>query len=241
MKKIIFGMVFAAGLIYASGIYATFSVKAAQSASLAFNASGIVEKVKADVGDRVSKGDTLATLKSDDLKAALEGTKVALKYAKKSYERMIRVKDVTDQGKLDAAAFKYENAKVQVAYKKALLDKTILKAPFDGVIAMRNIEVGDTLSGMRMVTAFRIQSLHARKLIVEFDQKYWHVVRSGLTFVYTVDGQKGEYKGKISRIYPAADPSNRKLKAEVPARDIPVGLFGEGKIIIPESSEQAEK
>ncbi len=226
--------------MYGSEIYATFTVQAKQSASLAFSGSGIVDKVYADTGDAVHRDDLLATLQSNDIKAALDAAKVAEKYAKKDYDRMQQVKDVTDKARLDGVSFKYENAKAQVAYKQALLDKTILKAPFDGVISMKNIEVGDTLSGMRMKTVYMIQSQHDRKLIVEFDQKYWKSIHPGLTFSYKVDGDDQEYKSKIVKVYPSADPNSRKLKAEVPAKDIPVGLFGEGKIEISDSKQKSE-
>jgi RND family efflux transporter MFP subunit len=240
MKKIIFGLMVCGAALLANDIYATFSVQASKSASLAFSGSGIVNKVNVDVGEMVHKGEVLATLQSDDIKAGLEAAQVALKYAKKSYDRMQSIKEVTDQTKLDGAAFKYESAKAQVAYKQALLDKTILRAPFDGVISMKNIEVGDTLSGVRLMTVFKIQSVHARKLIVEFDQKYWKSVKPGLTFVYTVDGDPGQHKGKIVKVYPLADPKNRKIKAEVPATDIPAGLFGEGSIATPSGKQQRE-
>jgi RND family efflux transporter MFP subunit len=240
MKKLFFGIVIAGATLFGAEIYATFTVQAMQSASLAFNGSGIVNKVNADVGDKVLKGDLLATLKSDDIRAGLNAAKVALKYAKKSYDRMQEVKDVTDKARLDGVEFKYENAKAQVAYKQALLDKTILKAPFDGVISMKNLEIGDTLSGMRMKIVYMTQSEHDRKLIVEFDQKYWKSIHPGLTFVYKVDGDDQEYKSKIVKIYPVADPKSRKLKAEVPAKDIPVGLFGEGKIVIDENNQKTE-
>ncbi len=241
MKKIIIGILATGITLYGAEVYATFTVQARQSASLAFNGSGIVDKVNADTGDRVRKGELLAALKSDDIKAGLEAAKVALKYAKKSYERIQEVKDVTDQAKIDSVAFKYENAKAQVAYKQALLDKTILKAPFDGIITMKNLEIGDTLSGMRMKIVYRLQSEHERKLIVEFDQKYWKAIKPGLTFIYKVDGDESEYKGKIIKIYPSADPKSRKIKAEVPALDIPSGLFGEGRIIIPDQSNKTQE
>jgi len=238
MKKIVLNILLSGAMMYGAEIYATFTVEARQSASLAFNSSGTVSKVNADVGDRVSRGDLLAALRSDDIKAGLSAAEVALKYAKKSYDRMQEVKDVTDQARLDSAAFKYENAKAQTAYKQALLDKTILKAPFDGVITMKNLEIGDALSGMRMKVVYKIESQHERKLIVEFDQKYWKLVRPGLTFVYKVDGDDAEHKGKIVKVYPSADPRSRKMKAEVPAKDIPAGLFGEGRILIPQSFEK---
>jgi len=223
--------------LWGENIYATFTVKALQSANLAFNAGGIVEAIHADIGDRVHKGDTLASLRSDDLRAALRIATVAERYAKKEYDRLQSVKEVTDQAKLDGVTFKYENAKAQRAYKEALLAKTILKAPFEGTIVARRLEIGDTFNAMRPVSVLSLQSTHARKLILSFDQKYWHRVHAGQTFTYTVDGDPNPRKGRITKVYPAIDPQSRKMQAEVPARDIPVGLFGEGSILLTEPAE----
>ena len=237
MKKILLSFLLLLSGLQADNVYATFTVQALQSANLAFNANGVAGDVRADVGDHVHQGDTLATLKSDDIQAALRIAKVGLAFAKKDYDRMLSVKEVTDQARLDGVTYKYENAKAKVAYKQALLDKTILKAPFDGLLVMKNLEIGDTFTALRPVPVYRIQSVHARKLILSFDQKYWKQVHAGQTFEYTVDGDTTSRKGRIVKVYPTADPQSRKMQAEVPARDIPVGLFGEGKILLPKTTE----
>jgi hypothetical protein len=72
--------------------------------------------------------------------------------------------------------------------------------------------------------------MHERKLILEFDQKYWKSIQIGDTFKYKVDGDTKEYEGKISKIYPHADPMTRKIKAEVEVKDFVAGLFGDGTI-----------
>ncbi|WP_428737218.1 efflux RND transporter periplasmic adaptor subunit [Sulfurimonas sp.] len=220
------------GFTYAQEVYATFSVEAKQSASLAFIVSGVVDKVNVDIGDVVKQDAVLAQLKNDDTSALLEGAKTTYKYAKKDYERQVKVKKLIDEGKFDSFANKYESAKNQLAYQQATYDKTILKAPFDGVIFAKNIEVGDAVNGMMLKTVFQIQSQSARKLVLEFDQKYNNVVKVGQTFTYSVDGDKKTYTGTISKVYPHADTKTRKVQAEVEVKNFTVGLFGEGNIEI---------
>ncbi len=238
MKKIAIILAALVAAMSASEVYATFNVQAVQSADLSFSANGIVDRMYVDVGDTVHKGKVLATLQSEDIRAAVHIVEVAREYARRDYERLQSVKEVTDQARLDGIAFKYENAKAQLAYKQALLAKTILKAPFDGVIVARQLEVGDTFTAMRPVPVYRLQSLHARKLILSFDQKYWRRVKKGDVFEYTVDGDKQTHQGTITKIYPVADARSRKMQAEVLADDIPVGLFGEGKILVKHASEK---
>ncbi|MCD6653612.1 MAG: efflux RND transporter periplasmic adaptor subunit [Sulfurovum sp.] len=232
MKKIIWSMLWMITAMSAEEVYATFEVEAQKSANLAFSSSGIVQKVTVDVGSEVKKEDVLSTLQNDDLKVMLEGAQVALKYAKLDYDRQVKVKKIIDQSQFDQYAFKYENAKVQAAYQKSLLDKTVLRAPFDGVIYEKSLEEGDVVSGAMIRTLLKIQSAHERKLILEFDQKYHAKVKVGDLFKYKIDGDEKMHEGKISKIYPVVNMENRKVIAEVEAKDLMVGLFGEGTILI---------
>jgi RND family efflux transporter MFP subunit len=230
LRKIILGLMIFAFSLNAEEIYATFSVEADKSANLAFSSSGIVGEITVDVTTIVTKDDVLAKLQNDDLKAQLNITQTALKYAQLDYNRQLKVKNIIDKAKFDQFAFKYENAKAQLKYQQALLDKTSLKAPFDGVIYEKSVEVGDVVSGQMITTVFKIQSKKSRKLILEFDQKYHKVIKIGDSFNYKIDGDTKQYQGKISKIYPYANTKTRKIKAEVLAQDFIVGLFGDGYI-----------
>lgn len=235
MSKIILALLGLAFSLCAQEVYATFSVLAQKDAKLAFDASGITTKVYVDVASEVQKGDVLASLQNDDMKASLDMAKTALKFAQKDYERQLKVKDLIDAGKFDSYAFKYEDAKNQVAYAQAKYDKTFLRAPFDGVIYEKDIEVGDTVNGMMLKTVFKIQSKKKRKLLLGFDQKYHQMVKVGQKFKYGVDGDSKTYEGVLSKIHPFANSGNRKIKAEVLVDDFVVGLFGEGYIQVPDA------
>lgn len=234
MKQIILSLMLFTWGIHAEEIYASFNVEADKSANLAFTSSGIIDHVSIDVATIVKVGDVLAQLQNEDLKAALAIATASFKFSKKEYERQLKVKHLIDESQLDSYAFKYENAKAQLDYQQALLDKTILKAPFDGVIYEKSVEVGDAVSGAMLRTILKIESLHQRKLVLEFDQKYWKDVKVGQEFNYKIDGDTTLYKGTISKIYPSANMENRKIKAEVETKDLVVGLFGEGYISTPD-------
>lgn len=249
MKKIIIGMLSLIISLGASEIYATFNIEADKSANLALFSGGIVERVHVDVSSVVKRGDILVELQNDDLKAALQiaeasldNAEVSLAFAKKDYERQLLIKDLIDEAKFDQYALVYEKAKVatkqaeaNLAFQKSLLDKTTLYAPFDGVIFEKSVEVGDVVSGMMLRTILKIQSKDERKLILEFDQKYWKSVKVGDSVRYSVNGDEKSYTGKISKIYPHANSENRKMKAEVKVSGFLVGLFGEGYIVIPDT------
>jgi RND family efflux transporter MFP subunit len=228
----------------AQEIYATFNVKADREANLVLSATGLVKKIHVDVGDSVKKGEILLELDSDDLKTSvtlakkkIELASVNLRYAKKAYERFSKVKEVVDAGEFDKYASAYErakidlsNAKANLAYKRALLDKTRLKAPFSGVIASKDIEIGDGVSAAKMGTLFRLITPDKQKLVVLIDEKYWQKLKVGQSFFYSVDGKKYKMESKISKIYPSIDPKRRAITIEMPTKGLKVGLFGQGKL-----------
>jgi membrane fusion protein (multidrug efflux system) len=230
VKKIIIGNLFLTISLFAESIYATFDVTAKQSAQVAFSSSGIVNTIFVDVGSIVKKKEVLAILHNNDVKAMLNIHETSLKYAKKDYNRQVKIKNIIDRAKFDSYENVYESAKAQVSYQKAILDKTILKAPFDAVVISKEIESGDVVSAQQAKTAFILQSINERKLILQFDQKYHKVVKVGDDYSYKIDGDGTLYKGKIVKIYPYADIKTRKIKAEVITQNVIVGLFGDGYI-----------
>jgi RND family efflux transporter MFP subunit len=232
MKKLFISLLVMVSFAHAENVYATFNVAAQKSANLAFTASGIVKKVNVDIGSVVKENQILASLDNDDIKAMLQKTQIVYKFAARELKRQEKIKKLIDASKYDKVLSNYENAKASVAYQQALYNKTILKAPFEGIIYDKAIEIGDAVSGLMLKTVFKIQSLHDRKLILEFDQKYHNIVKVGQTFEYRVDGNDKKYKGVISTVYPYANFDDRKIKAEVKAKDFTVGLFGDGMIIV---------
>jgi RND family efflux transporter MFP subunit len=248
MKRILIGLMALIASLSAQEIYATFNIEAHQSANLAFFTGGVVDKVNVDVSTIVKKGDNLVELQNNDLKAslrmakaALDDAEVTLKFAKKDYERQVLIKDLIDEAKFDQYELAYERAKVATAqakanyaYQKAILERSIILAPFDGIIFEKSVEIGDVVSGLSLRTILKIQSKSKRKLIFEFDQKYWKSVKVGDSVKYSVNGDENSYTGKISKLYPHANSDNRKIKAEVITNGFVVGLFGEGYITIPD-------
>ena len=245
MRRLLFVLVFLFANAQAENVYATFNVVPNKTADTAFYASGVVEKIYVDINSKVKKGQKLAELQNNDLqasvdmaKASLSDAKIALDFSKKDYEREKKVQNLVDEATFDRFRLAYEraqaavtNAQANLKYKQTLLNNSILYAPFDGIITDKKVEIGDVVSSMMLKTAFTIQSVSSRKLIVEFDQAYWKSVKVGNTFRYKLDGDTKEHTGKISKIYSVSSSTNRKMKAEVMANDIMVGLFGDGTIV----------
>lgn len=230
MKKV-FGLVciltFCIPLV-AEDVYAIFNAKAVKDSDLMLASSGIVSEIFVDVGSEVKKGDVLLKLFNDDLSAQMNSTQHQYLFSKRQYERYKRSGGAVDKNSLDQYYSDYRRLESDYVYQQTLFEKTQLKAPFDGLIASKDIELGDGVSA-NSTKLLRLVSKEV-KLVLEFDLKYAPKVKVGDKFDFHVDGKDEELHANISKIYPTADTSTRKVKAEAMVQGIMPGTFGDGYI-----------
>ncbi len=136
------------------------SVVAEKEAQLAFGAVGRVAVLNVEEGSRVKKGDILAEIENSDLKAALQ-------QAEQDYKRSVslRQSSVVTQQEL-------EHSRESYAMAKGLHEKTIINAPFDGMITEVNLEVGQlsqitTISPKALI---RIVDMEPRYISTDVDE-----------------------------------------------------------------------
>lgn len=106
------------------------TVRAEQQAELSFGAVGRVEALGIKLGDRVKRGAVLAELENSDLKASLEFMQ----------RESVRRKELAAKKLISASEF--EEISRQIEQASSALEKTIIRAPFDGVVTELNLEVG---------------------------------------------------------------------------------------------------
>nr|WP_314541329.1 efflux RND transporter periplasmic adaptor subunit [uncultured Campylobacter sp.] len=243
MKKLIFLMIFSIFSFASEEIFADFEVYARQSSKLAFESSGKVEQILVNVSSNVKKGDVLAMLDQSSLIIALKKAKNDLalaknakEFAKNTLNKFSQVKDVTSKQEFDEVNYKFDETALRVqAAEIAILNaedhlkKTILKAPFDGVIAGKNIELGENVSPLS--PAFVLNSNEA-KILIAIDEKYINLVKIGDTFKFKLDLAGEEKEVKISLIYPEIKRETRKFYAEAYDMNLKPGMFGQGKVLI---------
>ena len=227
MKKILYIGLLCAHL-WGEDVYAIFNAEAVKDANLKLATSGIVTNMFVDVDSEVKKDDLLLTLFSYDIESQMRSTEQQYLFAKKQYERYNRSGGAVDKNTLDKYYFEYKKLEADYAYQKAMLSKTQLKAPFDGIIASKDIELGDGVNA-NGTNPFRIISKEV-KLVLEFDFKYASKVKVGDTFDFQIDGRKDKLSATISKIYPTASTTSRKVKAEAMVKDVIPGTFGDGYI-----------
>lgn len=253
MNKILLFLLSAAVALCAQErIYASFDVAAAKDAQLALKAVGIVKVVNVEIGSAVKRGDVLLELENESEKLAvklaqndLESAQTAKAHAKSVLDKFKLVQSVSSKQAFENAEFDFKNAALaenrahlalNLAQKR--LEDTRLLAPFDGTISGKSIEVGEGVGGVaqKLMSIFSYPDV---KLKLSFDEKFKDRVKIGSEFVYKLDGQSEERRGKISLIYPTIDTKNGKIYAEMQARNLTPGLFGEG-YIVPDSQVETD-
>ena len=245
MNKILLFLLSAAVALCAQDrIYASFDVAPAKDAQLALKAVGIVKSVNVEIGSAVKRGDVLLELENESEKLAvklahndLESAQTAKAHAKSVLDKFKLVQSVSSKQAFENAEFDFKNAALaenrahlalNLAQKR--LEDTRLLAPFSGTISGKSIEVGEGVGGVaqKLMSIFSYPDV---KLKLSFDEKFKDRVKIGSEFIYKLDGQNEERRGKISLIYPTIDTKNGKIYAEVQARNLMPGLFGEGYIV----------
>lgn len=224
-------------------IYANFDVVAKESSQLAMSSFGIVSRINVGIASVVKRGDVLLELENEGEKLALEVAKndlqranLALSHAQEVLDRFKQVKSVTSMQNYSDVKFEFDQAvlaknKATIALKNAnkMLNDKILKAPYDGVIYSKNIEVGEGVSGVaqKLIGIFSHPNV---KLVIAFDDKFKDKVKVGSEFRYKINSQDNEMVGRIELIHPIIDSKTRKIYAEIYTDTLSVGAFGEGYI-----------
>ncbi len=215
--------------------------------------SGTVAEVPVMQWLAVKKGTPLARLDTREVDAVLQGARAAelqaqvgAARARRELERTQKLKEagLATQQALDDARTAAEAAdaataaaKAQFAVSETRLSKAVLRAPIDGVVSERNVNVGDYVQNMgEQPPLFKVVDNRLLELTVTVPSTRYASLRVGQPVAFTTDAIPGrEFRGKVSFINPAADEASRtvKVKAEVPNEPevLKTGLFAKGRIV----------
>jgi RND family efflux transporter MFP subunit len=241
-------------------------VEPATRVDLAFRIGGYVDSLAAqrsvegkrpiEEGDWVKKGTVLARVRAADYshraaaaKASAAEAIAAKKLAEQELERTSRL--VASQtstraeldvkaARLDAARAQVDGANARVGEATATLADTVLKAPMDGVVLKRNVEVG-TLASPGAV-AFVIADTRSVRVTFGAPEALVDKLQVGAPLRITSPSAGGVIDGKVTRIAPSADLQGRVFSVESRI-DNPEGLLKPGmiaSITIPEGAAPGE-
>ena len=234
----------------ASGPLITGSVEAERRADLRAEVSAIVLDVLKENGDPVRAGDLLVRLDQTAIRDALtsaeasaRAAELAYEQAERQYQRMLKMREenmVSAQQLEDAGIQRNsgqsdsEAARTQVVAARQQLERTEVRAPFDGLVSNRKVSAGDTASvGKELMQVMDPASMRFEGRVSADSIRE---VAAGQSVYFRVQGfDEADFAGTVVRVNPAANETTRQVEVLVSFEDpgqMPrvAGLYAEGRI-----------
>lgn len=242
--------------LHAAGPVITGSIQPERRADLRAEVSAVVLQVLKDNGEAVHKGDLLVRLDDtairDSLASAEEAARASAQSADQAERTFQRLKTLQAQGMssiqaTDDAEVRRNNAqsdlvaaKSRVVAARQQLQRTEVRAPFDGVVSDRKASAGDTAQiGKELLKVVDPASMRFEGLV---SSDRMSELKIGQSVSFRVNGvTRGEFSGRVKRVDPSANAATRQVAVLVSIDDGPVpkvaGLYAEGQVAT--SGEQA--
>ena len=247
----------------------TGTLEAWQKINITPEIGGKVAKIHVEEGQHVRKDQLLAeldtkslSLQSKQAEAAFAVAEANLRNAAKNKERMDRLlaeKAVSDQQYeqvklgLDAAKAQLDQAQAAVNLARHALDVSLMKAPFDGIVASKNTQVGEVINPMMSgyAPASGVLTLvDYSRIKIGVDVSLSDIVRIEKGRPATVRAAAADaktYSGTVTVVNSTADPLSKKFHCEVmvdnPSLTLRPGTFGsvvfeihshDGALVVPQ-------
>jgi membrane fusion protein, multidrug efflux system len=165
-------------------------------------------------------------------KAQAVGAQLALDRAKQ-----LAARQFGPQSTVDAAQVTYDQANAGIAKTEAIISQKLVRAPFDGELGVRHVEVGQFLTaGTQIVTLTDLSTLYANFTVTEKDSA---ALKVGQIVRVAVDAYPGRtFEGKITTIEPqiATDTRNIRVQATLdnPDHILKPGMFVTTTVVLPD-------
>lgn len=191
------------------------TVTAFQGVTVSADLPGIVEQIRFDSGRQVAAGDVLVELDTRQEQAQLRAAEAQLELANLQLDRMrgLREKGVTSQAEFDRAVAEHAQAEARVGEIRATIDRKTIRAPFTGILGIRQVNLGQYLSAGDPVVP--LQSLDP--IYVDFavpQQQLGRLAIGTPVAVATEESDGVEASGRVTAIDSVVDRSTRNVQVQ---------------------------
>lgn len=173
---------------------------------------GRVVEMNIKEGTRVQKGTVLVKLFDEDLKAQLRKLRVQLQIKEKTEERnreLLKINGISQQ-EYDLSTLEVENLRADIESTKIAISKTEIRAPYTGVVGLRNISLGSYISPSDIVTTIR--QVDQLKLEFAVPEKYAKEIGKGYAVKFRVDGGQVDHTARVIATENNVDQNTRTLQ-----------------------------
>lgn len=223
-------------------IAAIGNMRSNESVVLRPEVAGRISEIHFDEGATVAKGDDLISLDASVYEAELQQAEASRELSRRNYERateLLQKKAGTVRAR-DEALERMSVDEATVALARARLAKLTIKAPFAGIVGLRQVSIGDYVKeGQDMVN---LESIDPIKVDFRVPEIFLPAVAEGQTLRLTIDAFPGRtFEGVVYAVDPRLDPVGRSVavRARIPNSDgtLRPGLFARVRLIVEERDD----
>jgi len=201
--------------------------------------NGRITEIMFIAGSSVKEGTPLVQLFDGPEQADLASFKAQATMAQLSLERakQLASRQFGPQATVDQAQSSFDQANAGIAKTQAIISQKLVRAPFDGELGVRKVEVGQYLTaGTQIVSLTDLSQLYANFTVTEKDSG---ALKVGQTVRIAVDAYPGrKFEGKITTIEPqiATDTRNIRVQATIanPEKILKPGMFATTTVVLPD-------
>lgn len=203
--------------------------------------TGKITQILFEEGKYVKKGELLVKINDAELQATLKKNKSRETLARdKEYRyRQLLDKNLTSQQEYDVALGELNSVLADIEFTQAQIEKTEIRAPFDGIIGLRSVSVGSYISPQTKIAT--LQSINPMKVDFAVPQKYYGLIKVGKTIYVKVSSTGKIYTGKIYAVEPKIDQNTRTVQARalIPNErgELTPGAYVEIEIVLEEYND----
>jgi membrane fusion protein (multidrug efflux system) len=211
-------------------IFATGTVIASEMVDLKPELAGKIVELYIAEGKPVSKGQLLIKLNDADYQAQIKKLEAQLRLAEQSEQRLRKLLDVkgVSQDEYDAVTNQINNIKADMEFTQVQILKTEIRAPFAGIIGLKNVSLGSYINATSQVAT--ILQLNPVKIDFTVPEKYANMVRVGDVISFNVEGTLDKFTGKVYATENQIDPVTRTFKVRATASN-PGGRLKAGAFV----------
>lgn len=215
------------------------TVLANEEADIVPEVSGKIVNINLHEGSPVVKGELLVKLSDADLQVELKKLNLQKELAEQKESRQKKLIDINAISKeeYEITLNQLNSAHADIEFTQAQINKTEIRAPFSGVIGLKNVSEGSFVSPAIKIAT--IQQVDPVKIDFSVPEKYALLVKAGNAIHFSIEGQEGLFEAKIIAVEPKIDITTRTVKARAicpnkGGKIIP-GSFAKTEIILTET------
>lgn len=214
------------------------TVQAVNGVTVSTDLPGIVEQITFESGRQVRQGDSLVKLDTKQEEAQLKSAEARLQLGRSNLERQkgLLQKRVSAQSDYDTSEAEYKEAEASAAEIKAMIERKLIRAPFTGVLGIRQVNLGQYLKSGDPVVP--LQSLDPIYVNFSLPQQRLKDLAVGRDVRVKADGLPDEtFAGKITSINAVIDETTRNVLVQATLANsdqkLRPGMFVTTDVVLP--------